>query len=150
MLSEPAFPFLAPPRSCVFYMDTFIQQIQLSPIQRAGIVRPQGSRDLDMNHRVANISLWEAQTRKPVFSLTEQYTNRYGHALETQRDWDTHSLQKPFFSLSSSSPSIFSVPPHPSQSLIVAHYTRMNSGVKLPAKDSQFLLLFTLQSWEVI
>ena len=26
-----------------------------------------GSRDLDMNHRVANISLWEAQTRKLVF-----------------------------------------------------------------------------------
>ena len=26
-----------------------------------------GCRDLDMNHRVANISLWEAQTRKSVF-----------------------------------------------------------------------------------
>ena len=37
MLSEPAFPFLVAPRSRAFRMYAFIQQIQLSTIQRPGI-----------------------------------------------------------------------------------------------------------------
>lgn len=131
MLSEPAFPSLAPSQKlCLLHGYIHSANIVEPHPKARHCVRLQGSRYEPQSCKYQ--ALWEAQTRKPVFSLTEQYTNCYGHALRLREIGIPASLQKPFFNFSSSSPSIFSVPPYPSQSLIVAYHTRMNSGGQAP------------------